>query len=242
VCGLAHFFEEEGIATVVIALVREHAEAIRAPRALWVPFELGRPLGAPNEAAFQRRVLNVALDLLGSGDGPVVLEDFPEDAPGPKAEEETSWVCPVSFPAPESADADSPAAAMAREIDALAPWYQVSLDQRGRTRVGVSPLDIHDAAQFVASFLNKEPTESPDPDQPVGLALKDACADLMSYYNEAATAQPGQKSSRDVERWFWSETMAGQVLKDVRLKSLDSADDKVKFVAAKLMLPKTMGG
>ena len=131
---------------------------------------------------------------------------------------------------------------MAREIDALAPWYQVSLDQRGRTRVGVSPLDIHDAAQFVASFLNKEPTESPDPDQPVGLALKDACADLMSYYNEAATAQPGQKSSRDVERWFWSETMAGQVLKDVRLKSLDSADDKVKFVAAKLMLPKTMGG
>jgi len=52
VCGLAHFFEDEGISTVVIALVREHAEAIRAPRALWVPFELGRPLGAPNEAAF----------------------------------------------------------------------------------------------------------------------------------------------------------------------------------------------
>ena len=103
----------------MIALVREHAEAIRAPRALWVPFELGRPLGAPNEAAFQRRVLNVALDLLGSGDGPVVLEDFPEDAPGPKAEEETSWVCPVSFPAPESADADSPAAAMANPANRL---------------------------------------------------------------------------------------------------------------------------
>ena len=198
--------------------------------------------GAPNEAAFQRRVLNAALDLLGAGDGPVVLQDFPDDAPGPKAEAETSWVCPVSFPPLATDDAGSPAAALGRELDALAPWYQVSLDARGRTRVGVSALGVQEAAQFVASFLDKEPTESPDPDQPVGLALKDACADLMSYYFEAATAQPGQKSSGEVERWFWSDTTAGQVIKDVRLKSLDSADDKVKFVAARLLLPKTMGG
>ena len=64
----------------------------------------------------------------------------------------------------------------------------------------------------------------------------------MSFYFEAATAQPGRESSGEVERWFWTGTTAGQVLKDVRLKCLDSADDKVKFVAAKLMLPKTMGG
>jgi hypothetical protein len=64
----------------------------------------------------------------------------------------------------------------------------------------------------------------------------------MAYYAEAATAQPGQKSSGDVDRWFWSDTVAGQVLKDVRLRCLDSADDTVKFVAAKLMLPKTQGG
>jgi hypothetical protein len=242
VCGLAHFFEDEGISTVLIALVREHAEAIRSPRALWVPFELGRPLGAPNEAAFQRRVLNAALGLLDSNDGPVVLADFPEDAPGPKAEETTSWVCPVSFGAPDDEGDLSPAVLLERELETLAPWYQVSLDERGRSRVGVSTLDIGDAAQFVASFLDGDPSESPVDGQPLGLALKDACADLMAYYAEAATAQPGQKSSGDVDRWFWSDTTAGQVLKDVRLRCLDSADDTVKFVAAKLILPKTQGG
>ena len=241
-CGLAHFFEDEGISTVVIALVREHAEAIRAPRALWVPFELGRPLGAPNEVAFQRKVLTAALELLDTRDGPVVLRDFPEDAPGSKAEEVTNWVCPVSFPASDIEGPEAPAAALAREIDALAPWYQVSLDERGRTRVGVSSMGIPEAAQFVAGFLDQEPANRPVHDQPVSLALKDASADLMSFYFEAATAQPGRKSSGEVERWFWTGTTAGQVLKDVRLKCLDSADDKVKFVAAKLMLPKSMGG
>ncbi|MBL4720911.1 MAG: hypothetical protein JKY20_07255 [Alphaproteobacteria bacterium] len=240
-CGLAHFFEDEGIATVLIALVREHAEAIRSPRALWVPFELGRPLGAPNEPAFQRQVLGAALDLLDSKAGPVVLEDFPDDAPGPKAEETTSWVCPVSFGAPDDEDV-SRAVLMSRELETLAPWYQVSLDERGRTRVGVSPLNIGDAAQFVASFLDGEPSESPVEGQKLGLALKDACADVLAYYAEAATAQPGQKSGSDVDRWFWSDTVAGQVLRDVRLLGLDSADDTVKFVAAKLILPKTQGG
>jgi hypothetical protein len=41
---------------VQISLVREHTEKINPPRALWVPFELGRPVGPPDEPAFQRRV------------------------------------------------------------------------------------------------------------------------------------------------------------------------------------------
>ena len=106
-CGLAHFFEEEGVATTSIALIREHAEAIRAPRALWVPFDMGRPFGAPNEPAFQRRVLSAALALLDSKAGPVVLADFGEDAPGPQAEDGAGWVCPVSFAPPPGGDAQT---------------------------------------------------------------------------------------------------------------------------------------
>ena len=49
------------------------------PRALWVPFIMGRPLGVPKDAAFQRRVLLAALNLLESASGPVVV-DYPEDA------------------------------------------------------------------------------------------------------------------------------------------------------------------
>ena len=60
--GLAHYLEDEGVATTQISLIREHSEAMKPPRALWVPFELGRPLGAPSDAAFQRRVQRRAID------------------------------------------------------------------------------------------------------------------------------------------------------------------------------------
>jgi tripartite-type tricarboxylate transporter receptor subunit TctC len=36
--ALGRWFEEEGIPTTQISLVREHTEAIQPPRALWVPF------------------------------------------------------------------------------------------------------------------------------------------------------------------------------------------------------------
>ena len=62
--ALGHFLEREGIPTVGISLVREHTEKIRPPRALWVTFELGRPFGIPDDAAFQRRVMQGALGLI----------------------------------------------------------------------------------------------------------------------------------------------------------------------------------
>jgi hypothetical protein len=49
---MSHTLEAAGMATTQISLVREHTAAIRAPRALWVPFILGRPLGVPNDPAF----------------------------------------------------------------------------------------------------------------------------------------------------------------------------------------------
>ena len=48
---------------------------MKPPRALAVPFELGRPFGAPNEVEFQRKVLHNCLELLERESGPV-LEDF----------------------------------------------------------------------------------------------------------------------------------------------------------------------
>ena len=77
--GLGHYFEEQEIATTQISLIREHTETIKPPRALWVPFELGRPFGVPNDSEFQRSVLEHALDLLERSSG-AVLEDFPEEA------------------------------------------------------------------------------------------------------------------------------------------------------------------
>jgi len=65
--------ERQGIATVAIQLLRE----VRPPRALFVPFPHGYPLGRPDDAAGQRRVIVSALSLLEDPSlAPPVLRDF----------------------------------------------------------------------------------------------------------------------------------------------------------------------
>jgi hypothetical protein len=56
--------ERQGIATVAIQLLREVAEKVRPPRALFVPFRHGYPLDAPNDPARQHAVIEAALCLL----------------------------------------------------------------------------------------------------------------------------------------------------------------------------------
>jgi hypothetical protein len=94
--ALGYYLELAGIATTQISLIREHTAAINPPRALWVPFMLGRPLGVPNDAAFQERVLLAVLRLLEATVGPV-LADYPEDAPSSSSDDAAGQVCPVSF-------------------------------------------------------------------------------------------------------------------------------------------------
>ncbi|OFV86576.1 MAG: hypothetical protein A3J75_08815 [Acidobacteria bacterium RBG_16_68_9] len=76
-CLVAGELERQGIATVVIQLLREVAERVRPPRALYVPFRHGYPLGAPNDPAAQHAVLDAALRLLESPDStPPLLVEF----------------------------------------------------------------------------------------------------------------------------------------------------------------------
>jgi hypothetical protein len=69
--------ERRGIATVAIQLLREVAERVRPPRALFVPFPHGRPLDAPGEPTRQHAVIEAALRLLEDPSlKPPVLTDF----------------------------------------------------------------------------------------------------------------------------------------------------------------------
>lgn len=72
---VAAAIEREGIATTSITMLKEITSVIRPPRALFTPFSLGFPLGEPNNAGLQRRVIEAALNLLPRNDTPV-LEDF----------------------------------------------------------------------------------------------------------------------------------------------------------------------
>jgi hypothetical protein len=69
--------EREGIATVVIQLLREVAERVRPPRALFVPFPHGYPMGKPQDSAEQHAVLEAALRILEDRSlTPPVLVDY----------------------------------------------------------------------------------------------------------------------------------------------------------------------
>lgn len=56
--------ERRGIATASLQLLRDVAEKVRPPRALFVPFPLGHPLDTPEEPAKQRAVLESLLKVL----------------------------------------------------------------------------------------------------------------------------------------------------------------------------------
>ncbi len=67
--------ERNGITTVSISLLHEVTDVLRPPRALFVPYKLGFPLGEPNNPALQHRIIAAALSLLARNDVPVI-EDF----------------------------------------------------------------------------------------------------------------------------------------------------------------------
>lgn len=228
--------EDEGLSTTQISLVREHSEAIKPPRALWVPFELGRPLGQPNDAEFQKRVLRACLGLLEAESGPV-LEDYQEDIPaGSAGYDFTGMSCPIDLHPVPSNDSEL-TRSLVQEIGQIAPWYELAVDQRQRTTVGISELDILDAARFLSDFIEDPSSPSPRPEMEVGPMLKHTCEDLKAFYSEAMSAQPGMSSSLAVENWLWNETVLGKVLWNFREEHVDDPDSYIGYLAQRGLIP-----
>lgn len=74
---LAAAIERENIATTSISLLREVTSIIRPPRALFVPYKMGFPLGSANNAELQHKIIGDCLSLLGRNDVPI-FEELPE--------------------------------------------------------------------------------------------------------------------------------------------------------------------
>ena len=126
-----------GIATVQVSLIRPVTEAVKPPRALWVPFPLGRPLGPPNRPEIQLDVLQCTMALVDQATGPTLI-DYPETADDTSIND-AAWSCPVTFPAAvPKGDSDNLTAQLQRESQLLRPWFDEGLRARGRTEVGTS--------------------------------------------------------------------------------------------------------
>jgi len=235
--ALGHYLERAGIATAQISLIREQTAAIQPPRALWVPFMLGRPFGVPNDPAFQRRVLSSLLRLFEAPRGPI-LEDFAEDAPADPGDAE-GYACPVSF-VRAGDDRGNLDAALLKEIDQLAVWYALAKKRRARSTVGISGMPIDDAARLVASYLDATPLPNPQPDVALGTVLKRCCDDIKAYYFEALGAQPGRLSASAVDHAFWHETVAGQAFIALRDVGLEHEDKSFAAFADRSLVPRAV--
>ena len=197
----SHFLENEGIATTGISLVRVNTEQMQLPRFLWVPFELGRPFGAPNEPDFQRRVLRSALELLERSD-PVILEDFPDDALT-TADAAVGWVCPVSFPAPAEDERELVREVLA-ELRRLAPWHEAYVAERGRSAAAASGLEHEQIVRGLGGLASGIDHPSVSTDLPLKEWVRLGCDDLRTWYMEAGQGQPGQASSLGLRDCFGS--------------------------------------
>ena len=220
----------------MIAIIPRHAERMRPPRALAVPFELGRPLGAPNAPAFQRRVLMALLDLFKLAKGPALIP-FPDQAPAAPADQE-GWACPINLsPPPPGSPFDQLQAALQDEIERLRPWHEEAKCARGRTTVGISGLAVADVPALMMAFAQNIALPSPQAGTPTVVVVKRATDDLKAFYYEAATAKPGRINDVALADWLWGETAFGRALLALRKACLMSDEAAIKNLGQLQLMP-----
>jgi hypothetical protein len=227
--------EERGLPTTVVALVLPQVQKTRPPRAVMTPFMLGRPFGEPNDAAFQVRVLWQALRLLERTDGPVLLEHFPDD--NPSWFDRPDWKPAVDLPLPRSFDgANAWAAGFRDELMSVLPVWERFRSRFGRTTVGLAGQPPEAWPAFATAFLDGGlPTVSSH--ETPALALRFLADDLKALYGEAAQADGPPPSARQIDRWFWRRTVAGQLLIALRGVALESENNALKTVGGRFFVP-----
>lgn len=224
---IARVLEEGGLSTTSISLVREHTEKVKPPRALFVPYPFGHPLGLANDEPRQMRVLRAALGLLQADHGPV-LEDFEDDA---FAGED------LNLPQAASVAAPAPANDVAFEVTTLRPYYeQFVAAHDGRTAVGLTGVDqrrFRGLVRLLEAYAAGEQADAPErnAEVPLPLFLRWAADDLKAFYFEARLAQTPQASPHEINTWLWGETAAGNLFRAVRDRMKADGDPRLDAIA-----------
>jgi len=238
VSAIAHWIEQYGITTIVVGLIRLHLEKMLPPRSLWVPFELGRPLGAPNDSVQQRQVLLKALQLVETAT-PGQIIDFDED--DSRSHSDDNWR------APQIGQHDCVVA----ECGQLKALHEKFVINNGRTSVGVSGISIGQCAELIDHVIEQAiPASSPRDEISDVLMLRLAIDDIKSYFIEAALWQStsanrgqnrqtdiGYPSSEQLNAWFWIDTYTGAQLRQLREDLIQSENSKLEQLARRFIIP-----
>jgi D-proline reductase (dithiol) PrdB len=69
--------EARGVPTISVTVARDVTEAVRAPRAVFVPWPMGHHFGAPFHKEIQRMVIVTALDVLTTAQESGTIVELP---------------------------------------------------------------------------------------------------------------------------------------------------------------------
>ena len=222
--AIAHWLEQAGISTVVLGLVKLHLEKMTPPRALWVPFELGRPIGAPANPEFQREVLEQALRMVETAEN-ATIQDFAKN--DPRSVANTAWSAPQL----------SGHSTITDECDALKTSYQRQCVDKSRTSVGVAKVSITELASLFDHVYTQNSFKKLRDDISPGVMFRLALDDLKAYYIEAALADQSSPSSQQLHDWFWQDTLLGHQMRELRRRFMSSGDVKMNDLGTKFIVP-----
>ena len=222
---VARILEEHEITTTGIVLIEEHAQRVKPPRMLAVPFFFGNALGEPNDAEYQHKVLQATFDLLEREHGPVLLQ-LPEDMVPDVLKQGSE----MEATEPQVLDA-------ADELTSLRAYYEQWVNaHNGRTAVGLSGVPqrrFRAVVRFLEGYRNGEDADLKE--RPEGTSVHQyvryCVDDLKSFFYEARMAQRPDGADRDIHDWFWSNTAMGALTMALAEKMRNHDDEAAKAVA-----------
>lgn len=212
--------EAAGLPTTTLVLLLEHAQRVKPPRALFVPFPYGYALGRPNDPDFQHRVLAAALSLFEAPAGPVLAE-FPEAGDAPARLVQASAV--------QNTNREGDPAA---ELTGMRAYYERWVAEHdGRTQVGLCGVPqrrFRGLVRFLQAYLAGEQADYPErpAGEPLPLFIRHAADDLKAFMLEARMQQRPDHRTDQLLEWFWGETATGHLLASLAKKFRDNGDER----------------
>ena len=211
--------------TVALSLVREHTVKVNPPRAVYVPFPLGLPLGHPGNREEQQAVLDLAFSTLDAPNGPVLVEYRDEHAT-----EEAGSPLQASDVA---VSASARSADLATEVTLMRRYWEQRLATTGRSGVGLStipPERFRGIVRFLQAFVEDPAADmSERPSQtPLPLFIRNCVEDLRVMYAEARMQTHPSETSEERQRWILGETALGVLMRRLRDVMEASDDPKIK--------------
>ena len=214
------------MSTTGVVLIEEHAQRVKPPRMLAVPFFFGSALGEADDAEYQHRVLGHAFSLLDRDQGPV-LEQLPDD-----------MIPDILMQGSETTnESEEKGLNAADELTALRGYYeQWTKAHEGRTSVGLSRIPqrrFRGIVRFLEGYISGEETDMKErpAEFTVPQFIRYCVDDLKAFYYEARMVQRPDGQDREIHEWFWSESAMGALLMALAKRMTDEEDKEAQSVA-----------